>query len=77
MSVSLLNYGKRKVGDFVYPVDNGSCKFFDNDRWDLVISVDSDENVTGVKCFHNYEAVRVLETIMKYPELVGLKKNER
>ena len=72
---SMRSYGKRSVGDFIYPVENGTAGFLKKPRWDLVTSVDNDGYVRSVRYFYNHDSVLVFETIFDYPGLFD--KNEK
>lgn len=69
-------YNNRKIGDIIYPAENGSGGIFSSNKWELITKVDLDGRVKSIVVFDNYISVRVIRTLMEYPELIGIRKRK-
>ncbi len=56
---------KGKVGEIIYPLDNGTAGFFKKSRWDLVMETNKDGNITHVAYIDDWSVVRAIHLIQE------------
>ena len=73
MNRKWVDFSKHKVGDWVYPLENGTgTGFFNPRQWWLITKISKDS--TAYKTYSDYKQVRL---ISDFQELFGLEVKEK